>query len=146
MRPLSEKMPLGDPQDFDVAHHHLAKLLGLVPEDSQMRHFKGVYWSNEGNVLVDIFKVLVEARLLGYEEDEMRYQWLGTPWKSKMYEEEKIKPEPSRFWIPPGVKFGMTAGEVRGLSTGMPIPEEVPDHAVLKRGAAASYNWEWSEP
>lgn len=148
MKPLCDKLEFGVPQDFDIAHHHLAKLLGLVSADSEMRHFKGMYWTNDGNVLTDIFKVLIQNGLVGYDEDELQYQWIGVPWISPMYDAEKaVKRTRNRgsYWMSSKVKFGMTAASVRALHADMSIEDEVPDEAILKRGPAASFFWEWSE-
>lgn len=65
------------PEDIDIAQHHLAVLLGMVKDDktSFSKDNKWVYWTNNpyGNALCDILFKLVDIGLLYYDDEEQRF-------------------------------------------------------------------------
>ena len=64
--------------DVDVAAHHLARHLGMVPFESAMREFKWVYWSDNplGNLLVGTLETYVSLGALEKrEEPDLQYRW-----------------------------------------------------------------------
>jgi hypothetical protein len=75
---MSLREDLADWTDIDVAAHHLARRLGILPIESAMRDFKWVYWSN--NVLGEaLVRTLDEYVALGIlerrDEPDLQYRW-----------------------------------------------------------------------
>ena len=64
--------------DVDVAAHHLARHLGLLPFESAMRDFKCVYWSANplGDLLVRTLDEYVSLGVLEKrDEPDLQYRW-----------------------------------------------------------------------
>lgn len=83
---MSLREDLADWTDIDVAAHHLARHLGVLPVESMMRDFKWVYWSVNplGDALVrtlDQYVALgvIEKRL----EPDFQYRW-SAGYKSRL--------------------------------------------------------------
>lgn len=74
----SLKDDLSDWIDIDFAQHCLAVCIGLVKDDSKMRDYKAIYWSDNimGNLLAKMLDDLVELGCLEKrDEPDWQYRW-----------------------------------------------------------------------